>query len=170
MLLYIFTLLFCGILALITYHDFKYRALPIYSLVVALVLGILVSFCKNGWSFTLYYAGVNTILVCLQLGVTTLYFSARGRKLVNIFSSHLGIGDFIFFIVITFSFSPLNFIIFFVLSGLVILVFYTPFKKRVLIPYAGWLSVFLFLILILSFIFKGIQPYNDYFLLDINWN
>lgn len=169
-MLHIFSLCFFGVLILIIYYDFKYRTLPLYTLVIAVIFGILVSIYRNGLSVTLYYAGVNTLLISFQLGITTLYFSARRRKLINIFNSYLGIGDVIFFLVVIFSFSPLNFIIFIIFSELLTLVFYALPKNRKLIPLAGCLSVVLCIILFFSAVFEIVQPYNDFFLADIFWN
>jgi hypothetical protein len=164
------TLLFCCILAFLAYYDFRYRALPVYMLVIALVFGILISVSKNGLSFTLYFSAVNTILISLQLGLTTLYFSIKTGKFVNIFNSYLGIGDLIFFLVVILCFSPVNFILFIISSGLITLLFYVPSREKVLIPLAGSQSVILCLILLFSLVFKIIQPYNDLFLMDIFCN
>lgn len=163
----IFTLLFCAILALITYYDFKYRAVPLYILVIAVIFGMLVSIFKNGFSGALYYAGVNIFLVIIQLVLTTLYFSIRNKKLTNIINSYLGSGDVLFFLVVIFCFSPVNFIIFIILSGLLILIFYAPSKKRNLIPLAGCQSILMCIILYFSNVFKIIQPYNDFFLINL---
>jgi hypothetical protein len=163
----VITLLFCVILSLITYHDFKYRELPLYILVIAFFLGILTSISQNGLNLTLYFAYVNIILISFQLGLTILFFSALEKKFVNIFKSHLGIGDVIFFLVVIFCFSPVNFIIFIILSGLATLLLYIPCKTMVLIPLAGSLSMFLCVILLFKVAFGIVQPYNDLFLMDI---
>jgi hypothetical protein len=166
----IFTLLFCVILIFIAYYDFKYRALPVYLLVIAIVFGILVSISRNGMSFVLYNTGVNALLISIQLSLTTLYFSARNRKFTNIFSSHLGMGDVIFFLVIILSFSPLNFILFIIISGFITILFYAGRKNGVLIPLAGSQAVMLCTIYLSGFVSGIIQPFNDLFLIDIFFN
>lgn len=165
-MLNIFVLLFCIILALITYYDFKFKALPLYILVIAVVFGVFFSIIKNGLHFTLLYAVANAMLICVQLVVTSLYFSIKNRKFTNIFNTYLGIGDGIFFLVIIFIFSPVNFILFIVLSAFLTLIFYARSKNKVQIPFAGCLSMLLCLVLFFSTVFEIIQPYNDYFLID----
>lgn len=160
----IFTFLFCGILVIIVYYDYKYRAIPLITLIIAVLSGIFISLYKNGFSFALYYAGINTLLICLQIGLTILFFSARNREFINILHSYLGLGDIMFFLVIVSCFSPINFIIFLISSGLITLAFFAFSNKRELIPLAGCQAICLCVVLLFSMIFKIIQPYNDFFL------
>jgi hypothetical protein len=166
----IITLLFCVVLTMIAYYDFKYRALPVYLLVMAIVFGILVSISRNGLSFVLFNTGVNALLISLQLSLTTLYFSVRNRKFINIFDSYLGIGDLIFFLVIILCFSPVNFILFIIISGFFTILFYAGRKNGTLIPLAGNQAVMLCTIFLSGLISGIIQPYNDLFLIDIFFN
>jgi hypothetical protein len=164
------TMLFCLVLILIAYNDFRYRALPVYLLAIAVVLAVLFSINKNVFSSALKYSVTNILLLALQLGLTSLYFSARNRKFTNIFKSYLGIGDLIFFLVLIFCFSPLNFILFIIISGFLTILFYTGRKSKVLIPLAGSQSIILCTILLSTLISGIIQPYNDFFLADIFFN
>lgn len=166
----IITILFCLILAIIAFYDFKYRALPVYILILAAIIGFVFSISKIGWNLTFYNSGINTLLISLQLGLTTFYFSIRNRKFINIFDSCLGMGDLFFFVVVILSFSPMNFILFIIFSGLTTLIFYAPRKEKILIPLAGCQAILLFVILIISVLFKIVQPYNDLFLIDIFCN
>jgi hypothetical protein len=167
---YVLVFLFCSVLALIIYHDFKSRALPIYTLAIALLFSILLSLSKNGLQEALSYAGMNVLLISLQLGLTTLYFSIRRKKMIHLFNTYLGLGDVLFFLVTVFCFSPLNLMVFMILSGLIILLVYLPLNKGALIPLAGCLSIFLGIILVLSHVVEIIDPYNDYFLMDLFHN
>jgi hypothetical protein len=166
----IFTLALCIVLLLIVYYDFKYLSLPVYCLVIAVILGIIISLLNNGLVFTFYFAGINCLLLCSQIGLSIIYFSIREGKMVNILNSKLGAGDLIFFVILVFCFSPINFIIFSVVSGFLILLYYSLFSRVSIIPYAGWLSAFLLTQLLLSLFFYWVQPYNDFFLLERFWN
>lgn len=163
----IITLIFCVFLILIAYYDFRYRTLPVYLLLIAIAFGILFSITRNDLSSAIQYSGVNTLLLTLQLSLTSLYFTVRNRRLTNIFKSWLGIGDLVFFLVLIFCFSPLNFILFIILSGFVTILFYTGRKSGILIPLAGSQSMILCAILLSTLISGIIQPYNDMFLVDI---
>jgi hypothetical protein len=163
----LFTFLFCGILAVIAYYDYKYKAIPLITLIIAVLTSIIISLFKNGLSFAFYYAGLNTLLIILQVGITTLYISARNRKFINILHSYLGIGDIMFFLVIVSCFSPINFIVFLISSGLITLVFFAFRNETKLIPLAGCQAICLCVVLLFSMIFKIIQPYNDFFLQEI---
>jgi hypothetical protein len=163
----IITLLLCTVLVLISYYDFRYRALPVYLIVIAVILSILFSFTSNVFHSVLKFSGENILLLTLQLGLTSLYFSARKRKFTNIFESYLGTGDLVFFIVLVFCFSPLNFIIFIIISGFVTILAYIGANRQALIPLAGCQSLVLCLILLATLISANIQPYNDLFLAEI---
>jgi hypothetical protein len=163
----IITLLFCGILILIAWYDFKYRALPLWLLITALLFGILFSLTGNSLSEVIQYSAVNFLLIAFQLGLTTLYFTAKNKKFTNIFNTYLGAGDVIFFLVIIFCFSPVNFILFIIASGLITILFYASRTTKILIPLAGSQSIFLCLILFSGIIFKIIQPFSDSFLFDL---
>jgi hypothetical protein len=163
----IITLLLCTVLVLISYYDFRYRALPVYLIVIAVILSILFSIVSNVLSLVFKFSGENLLLLSLQLGLTSLYFSARKRRLTNIFESYLGLGDLVFFLVLVFCFSPLNFIIFIIISGFVTILVYFGANRKALIPLAGCQSLILCVVLLATFISTNIQPYNDLFLAEI---
>jgi hypothetical protein len=162
----IFLLIFCIVLCLIVFYDFKYRALPICLLIVAIILSILMSVTQNGVNVTLRNSSLNIIIIGFQLGLTTLYISVKSGNITSIFDSWLGFGDVVFFMVISFSFSPLNFILFIIYSGLITLGFCSIFKEKI-IPLAGFQAGILCMILLVSKFFNGIQPYDDFFLINL---
>lgn len=91
----------------------------------------------------------NTILcfafIAFLMLLLTLYFSIKEKKLVNLFSQYLGLGDMLFFIVTGFYFDIISYILFFIAS-LFISLLLTPiiFKfqgKENHIPLAGLQSV-----------------------------
>ncbi|WP_156309120.1 hypothetical protein [Sphingobacterium endophyticum] len=91
----------------------------------------------------------NTILclafIAFLMLLLTLYFSIKDKKLVNLFSQYLGLGDMLFFIVTGFYFDIISYILFFIASLLISLLL-TPiiFKfqgKENHIPLAGLQSV-----------------------------
>lgn len=159
-------LLLCMVLIFISYYDFRYRALPVYLIVSAIILSFLFSVTNNHLPSVLKYSAENLLLLILQLGLTALYFSLRKRKFINIFESYLGTGDLVFFLVLVFCFSPLNFILFLIVSGFITILGYIGANRKTLIPLAGCQSIVLCGLLLSSLIFN-IQPYNDFFLAEI---
>ena len=86
--------------------------------------------------------------------------------MVNIINSYMGLGDILFFAVITTAFSPVNFIIFYVAGLLFTLIAYKIYiglnkagSKE--IPLAGTLSVAMMVVLLINCIASGNYFYDD---------
>jgi hypothetical protein len=85
---------------------------------------------------------VNCCFLALQLLLVSAWFSLRRGKLVNIMSELLGWGDILFLISICFYLSVLNFLFFYIISLISILLLWfgyqnTVVKKDRYIPLAG---------------------------------
>nr|WP_256935110.1 hypothetical protein [Olleya sp. HaHaR_3_96] len=92
----------------------------------------------------------------------SLYFSIKNKKFINPIDESIGLGDILFFLAITPLFTLKPFIVFFVVSLLLTLLFYSivnAIKKTSTIPLAGYLSIFLMAFLIIRDVFKIIQTY-----------
>lgn len=65
----------------------------------------------------------NMGFVFLQLLLLSIYFSVKERRLVNIFAHNFGIGDLLFLLSVTVYFSLFNYILFYVTSLIIVIVF-----------------------------------------------
>lgn len=169
-MLSLFAFLFVAILLYTVYHDFKYRVLPIYILLAAQLFSVLISVKVNGWENSLYHAFVNLMLLLMQLGFIIGYFSLKNRRLTNICKEQIGWGDILFFAVLIFCFSPLNFILFIIFSSVLVLLIYFKPREKVLIPLAGCQALLLAIVIILSNGIHVLQPYNDRFIIKLFYN
>ncbi|NBG64763.1 hypothetical protein [Acidiluteibacter ferrifornacis] len=114
---------------------------------------------------------ISTLFVVVNLMIVSLYFSLKEKKWINIFKQHFGLGDFLFFLAITPVFSPLNFVLFFVISliliGLLHAILITFGQLAITtVPLAGWLSVLLVIALLLNAFLFNINPLNDDLLIN----
>ncbi|NQY06578.1 MAG: prepilin peptidase [Flavobacteriaceae bacterium] len=140
------------VLLLIAYQDIKQRAIH----VVLPVLLFAISLVYWSQSFIpleqlLYSFGF--VLLCLAAIV--IQFSIKNRRLANPFNVSFGMGDVVFLIAVIPLFTFFQYLIFFVCGMLFsILAFGVSqlIKKNQLIPLAGYLSVFLILLGVYSFI------------------
>ena len=101
----------------------------------------------------------NVSFIIFQLVIVSIYFFFKEKKIFNPIDSKLGLGDIIFLFSTTFIFSRINFILF-IISGLlfsIILFLLCKFiQKRIsqTIPLVGFMSIYLIIIYISSFIIK----------------
>lgn len=160
-------LIFCATLVVIAYSDFRSRTIPLYTLIFALISGIVILFTENEHGKAIRNIVVNISMITIQLALVTVYFSARNKRFINIFNELLGIGDVLFFLVLALCFSPANMIFFMLISELLICIFYFPSRKRSLIPLAGIMSAILLVLFISDFITQQLQFYSDSGLFDI---
>lgn len=164
MLIVEFTVLFC--LGLICYQDLRYRA--VYWLCFP-VLAALLFFMKQqaaGTSAALIDAGIATVFFAVQLLLVWLYFSFKNKKPVNITVQYLGLGDILFLMALAFYLSPLNYVLFYV-SSLIVVLCYTIIQRSLNkdagpeIPLAGLQALLLGCLLFFSMIKPGLNPYTD---------
>lgn len=144
---------------LVIYEDFRYRA--IHWIWIALFFGLVLWIYPVNWT----YSALNLFFLSLQLALLTVYFSIKNQKWINLFSAYLGIGDVVFFIPLCFIFSPINQIIFFIISLSLSLIGFLVFnifsvKKSATIPLAGCMSLVFILLILLSY-FLNIPLNND---------
>jgi hypothetical protein len=158
-------------LLLIAYQDFKQREISWYSIPALigsfLYTSTLIKPFNDIWIGLLFNVG----FILLQLLLLTGYLSVKNKKLVNIVNSYLGIGDILFFTVLAVAFSPVNFIVFYIVSCLLTIVGYgiysTLRKKRKDIPLAGAMACIVLLLMGLNFLIPNWNFQNDEFLANI---
>lgn len=141
----IIELLTVVLLALIFFEDLKYRGVSWYYFVILLSL-IFWRFTesKGEWTFVL----VNASFILTQMVLITLYYFFR-RGTFQVINQCIGLGDLIFWGVMVFAFSPLNFVLFFIASSVFSLGCFFLFirGKNRTIPLAGFQSLFLLLMI-----------------------
>lgn len=150
----------------ICYQDIRYRA--VYWVCFP-ILSILLFYLKQdhtGIKDALIESGYTFLFFGIQLLLLWTYFSFKHRKPVNITTNYLGLGDILFLIAIAFYLSPVNYIIFYVASLIIVLIY--TLIQRVLsqkdnteIPLAGLQALLLGLILIFSIVKPSLRLYND---------
>lgn len=131
------------IFALIFFQDCKDR--KVYWFLYPLV-GILV-FNLQIQSITIYPAMINVLinLLFVSLMILVCYLYAKLKLKKSFLNAVLGLGDILFFVFISFSFSFVSFLVLFVFSLLFSLVLHLVLKHRnseKTVPLAGYMSLF----------------------------
>ncbi|SHH28259.1 general secretion pathway protein [Flavobacterium defluvii] len=138
------------VFALVLYQDFKSRL--VYWFLYP-IIGIL-AFAIQLYNLPLFIAftnlGINLLFISLILGASALYI--KFRKLD--FKNAIGIGDVLFFIFISGTFSTVSFLVLLVFSlvfSLILhLVLYSQ-KEQITVPLAGYMSLFFGVVYAVSF-------------------
>ena len=152
------------LLIALIYQDFKYRYVLWF--IFPLLIGgqFFVSYISIGWDEFWRNTTVNLMLMALQFLVLTLYFSFRNRKWINIINKYIGVGDVFFFVFLSLAFSPFNFLTFFIVSLLVVLIIYSLTVRKKLrkykIPLLGGMAVAYLLALCVEY-FSGFNKFED---------
>lgn len=164
MLLLQLLILIC--LSVIFYQDMQYRAVYWICFPILAVLLFFVKYKFSGMAESLTDAIYGLSFFAVQLFLLWVYFAVKNRKPVNITKHYLGIGDILFLMAAAFYLSPVNYVVFYILSLIVILM-YTLIKRFFIkedspyIPLAGLQAVILGLVLVFSIFKPGIVFYND---------
>jgi hypothetical protein len=150
-MLNLFDILFIGILLFITYQDFKYRTISIWTIPVMFVLVLIINLNSVPAKLLFTNALINIVIFLCQLALVTVYFSVKHKKITNIVNRYLGAGDIYFILLMGIMFSPLLFL-FFLVVGLIAVGIGFAFSQLVLenhqntIPLAGGLAIMLVLL------------------------
>ncbi|TQM50853.1 hypothetical protein BDE36_2617 [Arcticibacter tournemirensis] len=108
-------------LLFIFYQDMRYRAVSWFAFPLLLVLLVYISAGSAPVESLLMDRVFNLSFLLLQLGILTVYFSVKQRKIVNITRGLLGWGDILFLLCLAFYLSPVNYVVFYVGSLIVAL-------------------------------------------------
>lgn len=155
-----------GLLSVVVYQDFKSKEIS-WLLIPLLFVGFLTkAFLTIEFTELLTYFGINLTLVTINLLGVTMIISLKEKKLTNILNSHLGLGDVLFFLVITVVFSPINFVAFYLGSILTITLIYGAVilankNKKTLVPLAGAMSLLLIIAMMVEQIIPLFNFYQD---------
>ncbi|HSH65967.1 MAG TPA: hypothetical protein VLB84_09255 [Bacteroidia bacterium] len=166
MLFFAYFLIFVSLLVIV-FQDFKQRQIS-WFLIPAAFIGFICKALLHSIPIVHTFL-INTAFILIQLVCLTLYFSLKNKKMLNIVDTYLGLGDVLFLIVICTVFSPVNFILFYLLSMIVTLTGVLIYnvvstKKTNDIPLAGAMAGMLLILLISK---PGIDLYNDAYFLNM---
>jgi len=162
------TILIC-LLGVLVFQDFKSREISWFLIPLLIVGFIVLGLQQIGAEELITYFGINFMIVALNLLGVTLMVSLKERQLTNILKNYLGLGDVLFFLVLTVVFSPLNFIFFYIGSIFITALVYGSImlfnkQKKVLIPLAGAMSLLLIATILIEQMVPSFQFYQDFIL------
>ena len=153
------------LLSVIVFQDFKYREISWFLIPLLFVGFIGYAMLNIEVGELLTYFGINLYMVFSTLLGATLIISIKNRKITNIIDTYFGLGDLLFFVVLTTVFSPINFLLFFIGSIFITALIYgsiTLFrKKQVLTPLAGAMSILLIISIVTEQLLSDFNFYND---------
>ena len=160
-----------GLLSVVIYQDFRNREISWFLIPLLLIVGISNALLSIDFKEFLTYTGINLSMVILNLLGVTLIISIKEKKIKNIINSYLGLGDILFFLVLTILFSPFNFIIFFMGSVLFTSLIYGGIilfnkNKQTLIPLAGAMSLMLIIALVFQHLNSSVNFYQDFLIFE----
>ncbi|MBI2281707.1 MAG: hypothetical protein HYU68_13615 [Bacteroidetes bacterium] len=160
-----------GLLAVVVFQDFKSRSISWFLIPLLFVAFIGSAILKIDVQEFILYSGINLSIIVMNLLGVTLFVWLKEKKLKNIVDTYLGLGDILFFLVLTTVFSPLNFIVFYLGSIMLITIIYGYIilfnkQKNTLIPLAGAMSVLLMMVLVADVLIPTFNVYQDIILLN----
>lgn len=166
----ILNLIIIIILSLVAYQDLRYKEIH-WSLFPMLAIFLIISgLIHSPFLMYLKECAFNILLLTIQTIILSAYYYLRGKHLKSIFNNSIGLGDMAILIAVGFAFSKMNFIIFY-LSGLIItLILWLAFqlllsRKEKLIPLAGFISLYLIMIVLFELTFDQFDRLSDSFLI-----
>ncbi len=165
-MIYLLNFLIVFSLVIISYQDFKFKAVVWYFFPLIFILTFYKGIVDVGIKELFKYFFINLGIIIFQMLALSIYFSVKTRAIINIINKHIGLGDLLFFIVLCTAFSPINFVIFILLNLVLITLTYgiiMIFKslQNIKIPLAGFMSLMFACLIILESIFKNINCFDD---------
>lgn len=159
-------ILLISLLAVLTVQDFKSRAISWFLIPLLFIGFIAYGLIEIELDELVLYFSINSYIVLSCLFGVTLIVSLRAKKLTNILKEHLGLGDVLFFLILTVAFSPINFLGFYIGSILMSCLIYGVIilsnkKETIPFPLAGGMSLMLIIALITSHYIPVFNFYQD---------
>ena len=158
-----------GVLGLICYQDMRYRAVYWVCFPALAVLLCVEKQANIGLVDTLIDAAYGALFLGFQLMLLWLYFAIKNKRSIDITKEHLGLGDILFLLSIIFYLSPVNYLMFYIGSLIIVLGYALVLqlglnKADLQIPLAG-IQAFLFGILyIVSITCSNLKLYTDFWI------
>ena len=169
---FIFFTCFAFLLSAIAYQDFRYRKISVWML-VCLLLSIVLSWLfssASGIHNSVQNIAVNAVFVLLLLAGISVYFILT-KGFSKIIDHYIGWGDIVFLFIVAGLFSPVNFLLFCIVSFSAALILFGTIqllhpKSNREVPLAGILSVVLLFALSLKYVNGNFNLQEDSFFLD----
>lgn len=160
-------------LAFICYQDLLYRAVYWWCFPILATLLFILKYQVSNMRQTLTDAGYGLLFLTAQLFILWVYFSVKHKKAVNITDNYLGWGDILFLIAVPFYLSPVNYVLFYIVSLILVLLYAVTTAKITTnnrhIPLAGLQAALLGIAMIIDYVIPKVAFYDDgwlYFLIN----
>lgn len=144
----------------IIYQDFKSRTIDIFSLVLFIILSFV--YFKYQECVETFQAIYAFSFILFQIIVLHLIYFIKTKEFEFIFDKQIGWGDILFWIGLCFSFSFVQFLLFYIIS-LLITTIIAKIKQYKYIPLAGGQAICLLLILMVDVFFIKYNRFSDFF-------
>jgi len=144
-------LLLISVFAIVLYQDFKDRLVYWFLYPIIGVLAFLIQLYNVPTTIAFFNLGVNLLFIALILGISFLYTRFRNLN----FANAIGIGDILFFVFVSGTFSIVSFFILFVfalLFSIILQQVLTNKKKDQTVPLAGYMSLFFGVVYAMTFL------------------
>ncbi|TKC09092.1 hypothetical protein [Pedobacter frigoris] len=144
----------------------KYRAVYWICFPVLAALLFIVKYNRTGIEQTLTDAGFSLSFLLVQLFILWGYFSIKHKRAINITKDYLGWGDVLFLITIVCYLSPVNYVLFYV-GSLILVLFYVitanllSTKVSQQIPLAGLQAALLAVLMAIEIYSPTTKLYDD---------
>mgnify|MGYP001615968625 CR=1 FL=1 len=159
-------------LLVIAWQDFNKREISLVFLILLFGAIITKAFFQLEAGEWLKYFGINFLFIGIQFFILTVYFSVKNKKITAVINKSLGLGDALFFAVMSAAFVPVVFIFFYTLSLSLTLIAYLIWKiisqrTRKEIPLAGSMGVQYIFLISLHYFYPSISQYDDNWIISL---
>lgn len=160
------------LLLIIIYQDFRYRAVSWVVIPLMFAAFAVNSILTTDVSTFLQSLVFNIGFIFIQLLAVTAYFCIKYGTFINITAKYIGWGDIWFLTVVASVFSPVNFIVFYVMSLLSILIIAITLRlinrnTATTIPLAGAMALILLMVVSVNSFNRGFDFQNDQVFLSL---
>lgn len=148
------------------YTDLKSRLIPIWMYLGLIIAMIVRAASLYDTSLLAINTGVNILSIMFLLGGVHLYYWMKNRRLIKILDQYFGAGDLLFLLISAIYFSPLMFIVFQVLSIMLLLLIFGLYilvsgNRNTTIPLAGGQAILVLCFELLSVLGIHSWQYRD---------
>jgi hypothetical protein len=128
-------------------------------------------FSSHHWTIALRHSIYNSLFIVLQLGILTLYFSIKKKKIINITDGLLGWGDILFWVCISCFFSPVIFLLYYIGSLIFVLLIWGAVslfsnKTNRHIPLAGLQALVFALLFVIAWFKPAVKLGSDEWIIN----
>lgn len=154
-------------LAFICYQDLLYRAVYWFCFPVLAAVMFMLKYNLSGLEEALAQAGYGLAFLIVQLAILWIYFSIKKKTFINLTNDYLGWGDVLFLAAIACYLSPANYVIFYVISLIAVLLYtltaalLSDKARNPHIPLAGLQAALLVLMMLIDYVSPKFMLYDD---------